>query len=76
MAKVLNTTVHLSDDNGEEHVFKPGDTLPGWAESKLAESWPADREDLWTAGKSAPKADDGGKAEGGKAETGKAETGK
>lgn len=50
MAKVLNTTVHLSDDKGEEHVFKPADKLPAWAEKELAKSWPADREDLWSDG--------------------------
>ena len=48
MAKVLNTTVHLTDDKGEAHDFKAGDKLPAWAEKSLAESWPADRDDLWS----------------------------
>jgi len=47
MAAKLATTVHLTDDQGEAHVFGPDSDLPEWAESKLAESWPADREDLW-----------------------------
>jgi hypothetical protein len=56
MAKVLNTTVHLTDDKGEAHVFKAGDKLPAWAEKSLAESWPADRDDLWST--EAAKEDD------------------
>lgn len=47
MAAKLATTVHLTDDNGAAHVFGPESELPEWAVSKLAESWPADREDLW-----------------------------
>ena len=47
MAAKLATTVHLIDDSGEAHVFGPDSDLPDWAVSKLAESWPADRDDLW-----------------------------
>lgn len=50
MAKKLNTTVHLTDDKGQSHVFGPNDELPGWAASQLQESW-GDRDDLWEADK-------------------------
>jgi hypothetical protein len=67
MAKAAST-VHLTDDSGVAHTFGPDDkeALPGWAESKLAESWPADREDLWAeapkkAAAKAPAKDDAGK---------------
>lgn len=48
MAKKLLTTVHLTDDKGQAHVFGPDDkdALPGWAEKQLSESW-GDRDDLW-----------------------------
>ena len=57
MAKVLNTTVHLTDENGEAQVFKPGDKLPAWAEKELAKSWPADRDDLWSSTAAAKEED-------------------
>ena len=62
MAAKLATTVHLTDDQGTAHVFGPDSELPDWAVSKLAEQWPADREDLWekapskVAAKAEPKA--------------------
>jgi len=53
MAAKIATTVHLTDDEGTAHTFGPESELPDWAVSKLAESWPADRDDLWAE---APKA--------------------
>lgn len=32
MAKTVRKTVHVTDDKFQRHVFKPGDTLPRWAE--------------------------------------------
>lgn len=32
MAKTVQKTVHVTDDKFQRHVFKPGDTLPKWAE--------------------------------------------
>lgn len=46
MAK-LNGLVRLTDAEGVEHVFKPSDDLPTWAETALVEAWGKDREDIW-----------------------------
>lgn len=35
MAKKLNTTVHVLDDEGATHVFGPGDDVPTWAAKKI-----------------------------------------
>lgn len=35
MARKLNTTVHVTDENGIAHVFGPDDEVPGWAEEKI-----------------------------------------
>lgn len=34
MAK-LNTYVHVRDEAGENHVFGPDDTVPGWARQAI-----------------------------------------
>lgn len=47
MAKRLNTTVHLrNDETGKMEAFGPGDEVPDWAVGQLDESW-GDRPDLW-----------------------------
>ncbi|WP_346536952.1 hypothetical protein [Micromonospora sp. DPT] len=47
MARKLNTTVHVADDNGTMHVFGPGDEVPGWAEKKITnpDVWEGDSGD-------------------------------
>ena len=35
MAKRLNSTVHVRDDDGRPHAFGPDDDVPGWAAAKI-----------------------------------------
>lgn len=44
MARKLNTTVYV---DGE--LLLAGRVVDGEVEAKLAEGWPADRDDLWEA---------------------------
>jgi hypothetical protein len=35
MSKQLTVHVHVLDDNGQAHIFGPGDQVPGWAVKKI-----------------------------------------
>jgi hypothetical protein len=43
MAKKLNATVHVTDDDGDTHMFTPDDEVPAWAAKKIGDhAWAKD----------------------------------
>jgi len=34
MSTLVNT-VHVTDENGDNHIFSPGDSVPKWAKEKI-----------------------------------------
>lgn len=58
MSRRLNATVHVRDDDGDDHMFTPEDEVPAWAADRIGDhAWdgPAEKPDEAEA---PPAADD------------------
>lgn len=45
MSKRLSGTVHVQDDDGNDHMFTPEDEVPGWAAAKMGDHVWADADE-------------------------------
>ena len=51
MSTRLVATVYVHDEDGQTHIFHPGDELPDWARSRVTNP------EVWGAGASEPRAE-------------------